>query len=264
MIRCYNTGAFMQEKFQNLVDIMYKLRKECPWDHAQTHDSIKAATIEEAYEVVQAIDDKDYGELKKELGDVLLHVLFHSVIAEEAGTFALPDVIDAITEKLIRRHPHIFGDTKVKDAEEVKQNWEAIKLQEGRKSVIDGLPIHLPALLRAHRMQDKAAKIGFDWNSINDVWKKVEEELEELKEAVGKGEQDAIEDEFGDLLFSLVNYSRFVKVHPEDALRRTIAKFEKRFHYIEEQLEANNKKITESSLEEMDKYWNESKVVLGK
>lgn len=252
----------MHEKFQDLVDIIYRLRKECPWDREQTNDSIKAATIEEAYEVVQAIDDKDYTELKKELGDLLLHVVFHTVIAEESNHFTLPDVIDGITEKLIRRHPHIFSDTKVDNANDVKQNWEQIKLQEGRKSVIEGLPPHMPALMRAHRMQDKAAKVGFDWKEKADVWKKVEEELQEFKVAEAEGKQDAIEDEFGDLLFSLVNYARFVKVHPEDALRRTIAKFEQRFHYIEDRLEEQNKKITESTLEEMDFFWNQSKTAL--
>ncbi len=254
----------MHDKFQELVDIIYRLRKECPWDHEQTNDSIKAATIEEAYEVVQAIDDKDFTELKKELGDLLLHVVFHTVIAEESNHFTLPEVIDGITEKLIRRHPHIFSDTVVTGADEVKQNWEQIKLQEGRKSVIEGLPIHMPALMRAHRMQDKAAKVGFDWEARADVWNKVEEELNEFKTAVAENNQDAMEDEFGDLLFSLVNYARFIKVHPEDALRRTIAKFEQRFHYIEDRLEEQGKKITESNLAEMDKYWNESKTVLKK
>lgn len=254
----------MHDQFLELVAIIQRLRKECPWDSVQTNDSIKAATIEEAYEVVQAIDEKDYTELKKELGDLLLHVVFHTVIAEESGHFHLSDVIREITEKLIRRHPHIFSDTKADTAEEVKQNWETIKLEEGRKSVIDGLPIHLPALQRAHRMQDKVAKVGFDWNHIDDVWGKVEEEMGELKEAVQLKNQDEIENEFGDLLFSLVNYARFVNVNPEDALRRTIAKFESRFHYIEDRLAENNKKITESNLEEMDKYWNESKTALKK
>jgi XTP/dITP diphosphohydrolase len=254
----------MHDQFLELVAIIQRLRKECPWDSVQTNDSIKAATIEEAYEVVQAIDEKDYAELKKELGDLLLHVVFHSVIAEESGHFQLSDVIREITEKLIRRHPHIFSDTKADTAEEVKQNWETIKLEEGRKSVIDGLPIHLPALQRAHRMQDKVAKVGFDWNHINDVWAKVEEEMGELREAVQLKNQDEIENEFGDLLFSLVNYARFVNVNPEDALRRTIAKFESRFHYIEDRLAEQNRKITESNLEEMDKYWNESKTALKK
>ncbi len=249
----------MKEKFTELVEIIYRLRKECPWDKEQTNDSIKGATIEEAYEVVHAIDAKDYDELKKELGDLLLHVVFHSVIAEESGHFALPDVIDEIKAKMIRRHPHVFGTTNVENSDEVRQNWEMIKMQEGRTSVIDGVPIQMPALLRAHRLQDKAAKVGFDWNHIDDVWGKVKEEIGELEYAVNYGTKEKMEDEFGDVLFSLVNYARFVKVNPEDALRKTIAKFESRFHFIEEQLSKNGKKITEASLEEMDKYWNESK-----
>ncbi len=249
----------MQEKFTELVEIVRRLRKECPWDKEQTNDSIKAATIEEAYEVVSAIDDKDYDELKKELGDLLLHIVFHTVIAEESNHFVIEDVIHEITSKLIRRHPHVFSDTVATTTDEIRQNWEQIKLSEGRKSVIDGLPIHMPALMRAHRMQDKAAKIGFDWPHIDDVWKKVEEELSELHTAIKSENQEDIEDEFGDVLFSLVNYARFIKVNPEDALRRTMKKFEKRFHYIEDQLELKDKKITDSTLEEMDFYWNESK-----
>lgn len=252
-----------KKNFQDLVDIMYRLRRECPWDKEQTHDSIKASTLEEAYETVQAIDEKDYDELKKELGDLLFHVLFHSAIAEENGTFTLEDVVDSIAEKLIRRHPHVFGDVKVSGTEEIKANWEAIKLSEGRKSVMDGLPVTLPELLRAYRIQEKAAKVGFDWNNVDDVYKKVVEETEELQVEVAAGNKEAIEQEFGDLLFALINYARFIGVNPENALRATNQKFQKRFRYIEQQLEAIGKKVTESNLEEMDKFWNESKGIVG-
>ena len=245
--------------FERLLDIMKKLRVECPWDRAQTHDSIKGHTIEEAYEVVEAIDHKDYDELRTELGDLLLHVVFHAEIAEGDGRFAIGDVLQAIIEKLIRRHPHIFGDVVVENANDVKRNWEQIKMDEGRESVIDGIPDVLPALLKAHRMQDKASKVGFDWPHRDDVWKKVEEEVGELRDAIGNQTKDEIEEEFGDLLFSLVNYARFVDVNPEDALRKTIQKFSRRFRHIEKRLKDAGKDIHSSSLEEMDRYWEEAK-----
>ncbi|MBL0174301.1 MAG: nucleoside triphosphate pyrophosphohydrolase [Ignavibacteria bacterium] len=245
--------------FERLLDIMKKLRVECPWDRAQTHDSIKGHTIEEAYEAVEAIDHKDYEELKNELGDLLLHVVFHAEIAEGDGRFAIGDVLQAIIEKLIRRHPHIFGDVVVENANDVKRNWEQIKMDEGRESVIDGIPDVLPALLKAHRMQDKASKVGFDWPHRDDVWKKVEEEVGELRDAIGHQTKDEIEEEFGDLLFSLVNYARFVDVNPEDALRKTIQKFSRRFRHIEKRLKDAGKDIHSSSLEEMDRYWEEAK-----
>ena len=245
--------------FERLLDIMKKLRVECPWDRAQTHDSIKGHTIEEAYEVVEAIDHKDYDELRTELGDLLLHVVFHAEIAEGDGRFAIGDVLQAIIDKLIRRHPHIFGDVVVENANDVKRNWEQIKMDEGRESVIDGIPDVLPALLKAHRMQDKASKVGFDWPHRDDVWKKVEEEVGELRDAIGNQTKDEIEEEFGDLLFSLVNYARFVDVNPEDALRKTIQKFSRRFRHIEKRLKDAGKDIHSSSLEEMDRYWEEAK-----
>ena len=245
--------------FERLLEIMKKLRVECPWDRAQTHDSIKGHTIEEAYEVVEAIDHKDYDELRTELGDLLLHVVFHAEIAEGDGRFAIGDVLQAIIEKLIRRHPHIFGDVVVENANDVKRNWEQIKMDEGRESVIDGIPDVLPALLKAHRMQDKASKVGFDWPHRDDVWKKVEEEVGELRDAIGNQTKDEIEEEFGDLLFSLVNYARFVDVNPEDALRKTIQKFSRRFRHIEKRLKDAGKDIHSSSLEEMDRYWEEAK-----
>ncbi|GBD89699.1 nucleoside triphosphate pyrophosphohydrolase [bacterium BMS3Abin04] len=246
-------------KFSKLVNIMRRLRRECPWDKEQTFDSIKGATLEETYEVIEAIDNKDYIELKNELGDLLLHVVFHSAIAEESNLFNIDDVIDAIIQKLIRRHPHIFGDSKVENSKDVAKNWEQIKLEEGRESVLEGVPKHLPELQRAYRIQEKVSKVGFDWKNKKDVWAKVEEEIKELKKAEKINNTDEIENEIGDLIFSLVNYSRFLGVNPENALRKTNNKFTKRFIYIENKLLHIGRKITESNLEEMDKYWNESK-----
>ena len=248
-----------EELFSRFVEITKRLRKECPWDREQTHASIRHSLIEEAYEVVETIDDKEYGELKKELGDLLLHVVFHSNIAEEQSEFTLSEVITGITEKLIRRHPHIFGDTKVSGAAEVKQNWEKLKMSEGRESLMDGVPKQLPALQRAHRLTEKASKVGFDWPKKEDAWNKVEEEMKELHEVIGEGNQERVEEEFGDLLFSLVNYSRFIDVNPETALRGTIEKFISRFQHIETRLKESGKDIHSSSLEEMDRLWDEAK-----
>lgn len=251
-----------KDKFNELIDVMYKLRKECPWDKVQTHDSIKSATMEEAYEVINAIDEKDFKELKGELGDLLLHIVFHSVIAEEAGHFNIDDVIEGITSKLIRRHTHIFGGVKVNSNSDIERNWETIKLEEeGRESILDGVPLNMPGLHRAFRLQQKASKVGFDWNKKEDVWEKVTEEISEVKEAERKNDLDEIENELGDLFFSLINYSRFLGVNPENALRKSTNKFVKRFRYIEEKLKESGKKITESNLEEMDKFWDESKNV---
>ncbi len=246
--------------FPELLEIMKRLRKDCPWDREQTNDSIKGHTIEEAFEVVEAIDDGNDAELRSELGDLLLHVVFHAQIAADEGRFDIDDVLQAIIEKLVRRHPHIYGDVEVSDASDVKKNWEQIKMAEGgRDSVIDGVPKALPALLRAHRMQDKASKVGFDWNSRGDVWKKVLEEIHELEEVMQRRDQAGIEDEFGDVLFSLVNYARFLNVNPEDALRKTITKFSHRFRYLERRMKEEGKDIEHSSLEEMDVYWEEAK-----
>ncbi len=254
-----------KENFYELWQIMKRLRLECPWDKEQTHDSIKTATLEEAYEVVESIDNQDWNELKSELGDLLLHVVFHSAIAEEKGEFTLSDVINEISQKLIRRHPHIFGDVKVNSSKEIEQNWEKIKLEEtGRKSVLDGMPKHLPALLRSFRLQEKASKVGFDWQKKEDAWLKVEEEFAEFKEAEESGDFLHTEEEFGDLLFVLVNYARFLKINPENAMRRVNEKFITRFQYIEKRLAENGKKITESNLEEMDKFWDEAKNHLKK
>ena len=246
--------------FEELMSIMRKLRKECSWDKEQTHDSIKAATLEEAYEVVEAIDEKKYDELKNELGDLLLHIVFHSVIGEENNNFTIDDVIDSINQKLIRRHPHVFGDVKVNNNDDITRNWETIKLAEkGRESVLDGIPKRLPELHKAFRLQEKAAKVGFDWEKKEEVWSKVEEEIEEMKEAEVKNDIAKIEEEMGDLFFSLVNYSRFIGVNPVNALRLTNEKFVKRFRFIEDELKKKNKKIYEASLKEMDEHWEASK-----
>ncbi len=259
-----------ESKFSEFVDIVKRLRKECPWDREQTNESIKAATIEEAYEVVEAIDKKDYDDLKSELGDLLLHVVFHTIIASETHNFTIDDVINSIKDKLIRRHPHVFGEVTVSGSEEVKKNWEEIKLSEGRKSILDGVPEILPALQRAHRLQEKAAKVGFDWEKKEDVWKKVIEEIEEMHEVELKRHNskdknsgvtlyEILENEVGDVFFALVNYARFLGVNPENALRRTNTKFITRFNYVEKRFSKLGKKISESKLEEMDKYWEESK-----
>jgi MazG family protein len=258
-------------KFKEFVDIVKRLRKECPWDREQTNDSIKHATLEEAHEVIEAIDNNDYDELKKELGDLLLHVVFHTIIAEESKKFTFDEVIESITEKLIRRHPHVFGDVKVTGSENVKKNWETIKMQEGRDSVLEGVPENLPALQRAHRLQEKAAKVGFDWEKKSDVWKKVIEEIEEMHEEEKilsqcsrvKGQiHQNLENEVGDVFFALVNYARFLGVNPENALRKTNRKFIERFKFVEEKIKADGKTLSESSLEEMDKYWNDSKSII--
>jgi MazG family protein len=246
-------------KFNEFVEIVKRLRAECPWDKVQTNESIRAATLEEAYEVVEAIDNQDYVELKKELGDLLLHVVFHSVIASGDNKFDIDEVIDLIQEKLIRRHPHIFGDVEAANAEDVKRNWEAIKLTEGRSSVLDGVPGIMPSLQRAYRLQEKASKVGFDWEKKDDVWKKVIEEIEEMHKSEKEETRDELEQEVGDVFFALTNYARFLGINPEIALRRTNEKFINRFQYIEKKVNESGRKINESNLAEMDKYWDESK-----
>ncbi|MCB0746773.1 MAG: nucleoside triphosphate pyrophosphohydrolase [Ignavibacteriales bacterium] len=249
-----------KEKFDELIKIMRRLRTECSWDKVQTFDSIKAATLEETYEVLEAIDDKNYEELKSELGDLLLHIVFHSVIAEDENLFTINDVIDSISQKLIRRHPHVFENLEVENNKEIERNWEKIKMQEGnRKSILDGIPKNLPELQKAARMQEKVSKVGFDWENKEDVWKKVIEEIEEMHESEVIGDKDLLENEMGDVFFALINYSRFLGVNPENALRRTNKKFLQRFNYIEQKLGEKNKSITNSNLQEMDKYWEESK-----
>ncbi|WP_138429310.1 nucleoside triphosphate pyrophosphohydrolase [Fodinibius saliphilus] len=247
------------KNFNDLVEIVQILRKECPWDRKQTHESIKDNLIEEAYEAVEAIDTKDFGELQKELGDVLLHVVFHSRMGEEKDNFSINDVIFSIQQKLIRRHPHVFGDENANDEEQVAKNWESIKMEEGKKSVLEGIPTPLPALIRAQRMQEKAANVGFDWPEFSQVWEKLEEELDEFKEVLESGTEKEKQDEFGDLLFSLVNAGRFFNLNAEDSLRATNRKFIQRFQYIEERLKEEDKDISDVSLKEMDKHWNNAK-----
>lgn len=249
----------IERNFKEFVEIVYRLRKECPWDKEQTNDSIKTATIEEAHEVVEAIDNKDFVELKKELGDLLLHVVFHSIIAEGENKFTLEEVIEEIKAKMVRRHPHIFGDVVASDAKQVKKNWETIKLAEGREHLLEGIPVSLPALQRAHRLQEKAAKVGFDWENKEDVWKKVIEEIKEMHESETRESKEELEKEIGDVFFALVNYSRFLGIEPENALRRTNKKFMERFAYVEDKIKETGRQINQSNLEEMDKYWNESK-----
>jgi tetrapyrrole methylase family protein / MazG family protein len=244
---------------EKLVKIVRRLRRECPWDREQTHQTIRHSLIEEAYETVEALDQNNLEELKKELGDLLLHVVMHATIAEQAKEFTLKDVVHNITKKLIHRHPHVFGTKQVRTATEVKHQWERLKLDEGRSSVLDGVPKGMPALQRAMRVQERAAKVGFDWKKIENVWDKVLEEAEELQPTLQKRRTKKREEEFGDYLFALVNYARFIHVNPENALRGTIEKFMKRFRYIEQELQKQGKNIHASSLEEMDGLWNEAK-----
>lgn len=246
-------------KFEDLVELVAILRKECPWDRKQTHESIKDNLIEEAYEAIEALDNQDFDEFKKELGDLLLHVVFHSRMATETETFDIGDVIYTLMEKLIRRHPHVFGDTEVDGEEQVSENWENIKLKEGKKSTLDGLPAHLPALIRAQRMQEKAANVGFDWPEWKLAWEKLDEELQEFRQALESNNPDELADEFGDVLFSLVNVSRYFDLNAEDSLRKTNAKFEQRFRYIEKKLKEQEKALKDATLEEMDMFWNEAK-----
>lgn len=239
---------------------MDELRAKCPWDRKQTFESLRHLTIEETYELSDAILEKDLEGIKKELGDLMLHLVFYAKIGSETGDFSIKDVLDTINEKLIRRHPHIYGDITVTTAEEVKNNWEKIKLKEtDRTSVLDGVPNSLPAMVKAYRMQEKAHGVGFDWENADQVWEKVKEEISELECEVKKGNQDQIEKEFGDLIFSLINYARFIGVNPEDALERTNKKFMKRFRYIEEQSRKQGKSLKEMNLQEMDAFWDEAK-----
>ena len=248
-----------EELFREYIAIVRRLRKECPWDREQTHQSIRHSLIEEAYEVVESIDDNDLAALKGELGDLLIHVAMHSVMAEEEKEFTINEVLRTSMEKLIRRHPHVFGETKVSGAQEVKANWEKLKMTEGRTSLLEGVPKELPALLRAYRLQEKASKVGFDWKKKSEVWKKVTEEIDELQTAEDDGTKTEIENELGDLFFALVNYSRFLHVNPEIALRKSVDKFTKRFQGIERELRKKGKKIEHATLEEMDEIWNKHK-----
>ncbi|MCQ2271505.1 MAG: nucleoside triphosphate pyrophosphohydrolase [Bacteroidales bacterium] len=245
--------------FKRLLDIMDELRQKCPWDSKQTFDSLRYLTIEETYELSDALIDKNYEDVKKELGDLLLHIVFYSKIGEEQGLFNVSDVANGICEKLIRRHPHIFGDEKAATAEDVKNNWEKIKLkQEGNRSVLGGVPVSLPAMVKAYRIQEKARGVGFDWHNTDEVWDKVLEEVDELKAEL-KQPEGRVEEEFGDLLFALINYARFINVNPEDALEKTNKKFIKRFQYIEQKAKESGRSISDLSLEEMEQYWQAAK-----
>ncbi len=255
------------ELFTELVEIMTRLRGDngCPWDREQTPESIKPYLIEETYEVLEAIDEQDPVKLKEELGDLMLQVVFHAEMADEVGAFTITDVLAAINEKLRRRHPHVFADVKAETAQEVLFNWEQIKQGErqrakGQASLLDGVPRELPALLRAHRLQEKASRVGFDWKEAQEVFRKVEEEIEELRAAMECQASDRMEAEMGDLLFALVNLSRFIAVNPEEALRKTIARFISRFRYIEEELARRGRSLREASLQEMNTLWAEAKL----
>ena len=245
-----------------MIGIMQSLRSEngCEWDKEQTHESLRQYLIEEAYEAVEAIDNGDMNLLKEELGDLLLHVVFHAKLGEEKGNFDINNVLAGINEKLIRRHPHVFGENSEKNIEKIKMDWEKLKQIEGRESRIDGVPTNLSGLQRAFRLQEKAATTGFDWDNVDDIWTKIDEEIEEVRKASSGGNEKELEEEIGDLIFSAVNLSRFMGVNPEDALRRTIKKFESRFKSIEKAAEDSGRDITELSLEEMDKIWESSKI----
>lgn len=253
----------MQEKlkaFERLLTIMDELREKCPWDKKQTMETLRHLTIEEVYELSDAIMDNDLEEIRKELGDLMLHMVFYSKIGSEKKAFDIADVLNGVCEKLINRHPHIYGDVEVDGEEEVKANWEKIKLKEGRKSVLEGVPRSLPSLVKASRIQDKARGVGFDWDEKGQVWDKVKEEIAELEVEVESG-SDKIEDEFGDVMFSLINYARFIGVNPDDALERTNKKFIRRFQYLEEASRKDGKVMGEMSLQEMDEYWNAAKAL---
>ena len=253
----------MKEKekaFIRLVEIMDKLREECPWDKKQTISSLRYLTIEEVYELSDAILDEDFEEIKKELGDLLLHIVFYSRIASEKNKFDISDVLNTISDKLIHRHPHIYGNVKVKDEKDVKENWEKLKLKEGKNSVLEGVPKSLPAVVKAYRIQEKVRGIGFDWQNKEQVWDKVLEEIQELKdEEISKSER--IEDEFGDLLFALINYSRFININPEDALEKTNKRFIKRFQILESMVKNQEKEFSDLSYKEMNLFWEKAKKI---
>lgn len=253
----------MNEKlkaFERLLTIMDELREKCPWDQKQTMESLRHLSIEEMYELSDAIIDGDLEEVKKELGDLMLHMVFYSKIGSEKGAFDVADILNGVCEKLIHRHPHIYGDVEVKDEEEVKANWEKLKLKEGKKSVLEGVPKSLPSLVKAGRIQDKARGVGFDWDNSDQVWEKVQEEIQELKVEVDQ-KTDRIESEFGDVLFSLINYARFVDVNPDDALEKANRKFIKRFQFLEVESAKDGKSMGDMTLAEMDVYWDRAKLL---
>ena len=256
-----NTRQTQLQAFDRLLTIMDELREKCPWDMKQTIQTLRHLTIEETYELGDAILDNNLEEVKKELGDLLLHIVFYAKIGSETQDFDIADVCNEICNKLIHRHPHIYSDVVVKNEEEVKQNWEKLKLKEGKKSVLEGVPKSLPALVKASRIQDKAKGVGFDWDEPHQVWDKVQEELQEFQVEVASGDQDKMEAEFGDVLFSMINYARFLKINPEDALERTNKKFIKRFQYLESKAEQLGKPLMDMTLAEMDVFWNEAKKI---
>lgn len=256
--KTFQESADALEAWNDFVAIVRQLRRDCPWDREQTHDSVKHLLIEEAYETVEAIDDKDWTGLRKELGDLLLHVVFHGVMAAESGSFTVKDVIESETEKLVRRHPHVFGDVKVGSVDDVLTNWESIKIREGeKKSALDGVPRHLPTLLRAFRMQEKAAGVGFDFPKRDDAWDKVTEELAEFREVIESNDTlERKEEELGDLFFAIVNHARQAGLNPENALSRTNDKFIRRFREIERRLEADGISVVDATLDQMDAHWD--------
>jgi XTP/dITP diphosphohydrolase len=248
--------------FERLLNIMDDLREKCPWDKKQTFETLRPLTIEETYELADAILDKDLNGIKGELGDLFLHLVFYSKLGSETGDFNVADVLNGICEKLIFRHPHIYGDVEANTEEEVKANWEKLKLKEGKKSVLEGVPKSLPALVKAARIQEKVRGVGFDWDNKDQVWAKVQEEIGELNEAVDEKNQEEIENEFGDVLFSLINYARFIDINPENALERTNKKFISRFQWMENQISVDQKVMSNMNLEELDAYWNQAKLAL--
>lgn len=254
-----NSRENQLKAFDRLLTIMDELREKCPWDKKQTMETLRHLTIEETYELGDAILDNDLNEVKKELGDVLLHIVFYSKIGSETKDFDIADVCHSICDKLVDRHPHIYGDVIVNDESDVKRNWEKLKLKEGKSSVLEGVPNSLPALVKANRIQDKVAGVGFDWESPDQVWEKVEEELKEFQFEVNEGNINAMEHEFGDVLFSMVNYARFLNINPENALERTNKKFSKRFQYLESKAKSLNKELKDMTLAEMDVFWEEAK-----
>jgi XTP/dITP diphosphohydrolase len=251
------------QAFERLLNIMDDLREKCPWDQKQTFETLRPLTIEETYELADAISSNDMESIKGEIGDLFLHLVFYAKLGDEKGDFNVTDILNQICDKLIHRHPHIYGDVKVQNEEEVKANWEKLKLKEGKKSVLEGVPVSLPALVKATRIQEKVKGIGFEWDNPEDVWKKVEEELVEFKAEVDL-DSDKIEEEFGDLLFSLVNYSRFIQISPENALAKTNNKFINRFRLMEELIQQDSLDINEMNLQEMDKYWEKAKILINK
>ncbi|CAM1366237.1 Nucleoside triphosphate pyrophosphohydrolase [Tenacibaculum litoreum] len=254
-----NTRKQQLAAFNRLLDIMDDLREKCPWDKKQTLQSLRHLTIEETYELADAILDNDLQEIKKELGDVLLHIVFYAKIGSEKQAFDIADVANAISDKLIDRHPHIYGDVVVENEEDVKKNWEKLKLKEGNKSVLEGVPKSLPAVVKANRIQDKVAGVGFDWEEPHQVWEKVQEELSELNDEIKNSNQEKIEKEFGDVLFSMINYARFIGVNPENALEKTNKKFINRFQFLEEAAKKEGKQLSDMTLAEMDVHWENSK-----